>query len=85
MFVFDVECALCQVCANVNVGVLKKLKLMDIIDGAAAAARHTGLTRRQIYRLVEAGHLPVVRMGRRLYFRASELDKAFSPNIANDA
>lgn len=49
----------------------------DLLFGAAAAAAHTGLTRRIIYHLVEAGALPVIRKGRRLYFRRSELDQAF--------
>lgn len=50
---------------------------LDLIEGAAAAAAFTGLSRRKIYRLVELGHLPTVRKGRRLYFRKSELDRAF--------
>jgi excisionase family DNA binding protein len=50
----------------------------DLIEGAADAATFTGLSRRKIYRLVEQGHMPSVRKGRRLYFRKSELDAAFS-------
>lgn len=50
----------------------------DLIEGADAAAMFTGLSRRKIYRLVELGHVPAVRKGRRLYFRKSELDRAFS-------
>ncbi|MCW1381967.1 helix-turn-helix domain-containing protein [Novosphingobium sp. KCTC 2891] len=50
----------------------------DLIDGAEAAAAFTGLSRRQIYRLVEHGHLPVIRKGRRLFFRKSEVERAFS-------
>ena len=49
----------------------------DLIEGAASAAAFTGLSRRKIYRLVEQGHVPTVRKGRRLYFRRSELDRAF--------
>lgn len=49
----------------------------DLIEGAADAAAFTGLSRRKIYRLVELGHLPAVRKGRRLYFRKSEVDRAF--------
>ena len=49
----------------------------DLIVGADAAAAEIGITARQVYALVEAGHLPVTRMGRRLYFRKSELDAAF--------
>jgi excisionase family DNA binding protein len=50
----------------------------DLLPGAAQAAAYTGLPRRVIYRLTEQGHLPVIRKGRRLYFRRSELDHAFS-------
>ena len=50
---------------------------MDLIEGAADAAAYTGLTRRQIYRLAEDGHLPLIRKGRQLFFRKSELDEAF--------
>ena len=50
----------------------------DLVSGANGAAAFIGLTRRQIYHLVEGGHLPVVRMGRRMFFRKSELEEAFS-------
>lgn len=50
----------------------------DLIEGAARAAIFTGLSRRKIYRLAEQGYVPVVRKGRRLYFRKSELECAFS-------
>ena len=49
----------------------------DLIEGASQAAAFTGLSRRKVYRLAELGHVPVVRKGRRLYFRKSELDLAF--------
>ena len=54
----------------------------DLIDGAAKAATYTGLTQRAIYHLVEAGRLPVIRKGRRLYFRKSELEAAFRSEAA---
>lgn len=50
----------------------------DLLDGASAAAAYVGLSRRQIYRLAEQGLVPVIRKGRRLYFRKSELERAFS-------
>ena len=50
----------------------------DLLPGAKAAADYAGLTQRQIYHLVEANHLSAIRMGKRLYFRKSELDRAFS-------
>lgn len=49
----------------------------DLLADAAAAASFTGLTRRQIYHLTEGGLLPVARVGRRLYFRRSELEEVF--------
>lgn len=52
--------------------------LTDLLPSAAAAAAHTGLSRSQIYRLVDQGHIPAIRKGRRLFFRKSELDHAFS-------
>lgn len=56
----------------------------DLIAGAADAARYTGLSRRQVYRLTEQGLLPVIRKGRRLYYRKSELEVAFTSLSAND-
>ena len=50
----------------------------DLLPGASAAAAYIGVTPRAVYHLVEAGHLRVIRMGKRLYFRRSELDRAFS-------
>lgn len=49
----------------------------DLLVGAAAAAAYCGLTQRVIYHLTETGALPVKRIGRRLYYRRSELDDAF--------
>lgn len=50
----------------------------DLIAGAEAAARECGLKPRQIYYMVENGQLACVRMGKRLYFRRTALDRAFS-------
>lgn len=55
---------------------------VDLIDGAAKAAAYTGLSQRAIYHMVEAGLLPVIRKGRRLYFRKSELEAAFRSEAA---
>lgn len=53
----------------------------DLLAGAAAAAAYCGLSQRVIYHLTDAGALPVKRIGRRLYYRKSELDDAFrKPN-----
>jgi excisionase family DNA binding protein len=54
----------------------------DLIAGAEGAASFIGLTPRAIYHMVESGHLPVIRKGRRLYFRKSELEKAFTSEQA---
>ena len=54
----------------------------DLLAGASAAARFVGVGQRAIYHMTEAGHLPVIRKGRRLYYRKSELEKAFSSEAA---
>ena len=56
---------------------MEKIVNLDLIEGASNAAAFTGLSRRKIYRLVEQGHVPVIRKGRRLYFRRNALDSAF--------
>lgn len=50
----------------------------DLLSGADAAAAYIGVTPRAVYHLVEAGHLPAIKKGRKLYFRKSELERAFS-------
>lgn len=50
----------------------------DIIVGARAAAEHCGLSQRWIYSMVERGELPVIRRGRNLLFRKSELEAALT-------
>ena len=49
----------------------------DLIKGAKAAAKFCGLDPRTIYHLVEIGELPAVKKGQVLFFRKSELDRAF--------
>ena len=51
----------------------------DLLKGAKSVERETGgmITRRQVYHLVEQGLLPVIRKGRTMYFRRSELEAAF--------
>lgn len=53
---------------------------IDLIEGAAAAAGVLGLTKRQIYYMVAKNRLPSTRIGNRLYFRKSELERTFSAN-----
>lgn len=50
----------------------------DLIAGADGAAAYLGIPTRSIYHMVSAGHLPVIKKGRRLYFRKAELDQSFS-------
>ena len=50
----------------------------DLLPGANAAAAFIGVTPRAVYHLVEAGNIPVIRIGAKLYFRRSELNRAFS-------
>lgn len=52
----------------------------DLLNGAKAAAEYIGETQRAVYNMAEKGHLPCTRKGRKLYFRKSELDRAFSSN-----
>lgn len=54
----------------------------DLIHGAKAAANYCGLPARTIYHLVEKGELPVIRKGRVLFFRKSELEAAFRSEAA---
>jgi len=53
----------------------------DLLTGANAAAAFVGLTPRAVYHMVEAGHLPAIRKGKRLYFRKSELEAAFRTTV----
>lgn len=55
----------------------------DLVAGARGAAAYIGLTERQIYHMVEGGHLPVIRKGRKLFFRKSELEAAFRSEAAH--
>lgn len=56
----------------------------DLLEGAQGAADYLRLRggRRAIYRMTEAGHLPVIRKGRQLFYRKSDLTKAFSVEAA---
>jgi excisionase family DNA binding protein len=54
----------------------------DLLNGASAAAGYVGVTQRTIYRMADSGHIPVIRKGRKLYFRKSDLDKAFTAEAA---
>ena len=49
----------------------------DLLPSVKAAAAFIGVTERAVYHLVERGHLPVIKIGRKLYFRKSELERVF--------
>lgn len=57
----------------------------DLIKGAKEAAAYLGpaVSPRAVYRLVEVGRLPVIRMGKTMFFRRSQLDAAFRSQAAN--
>lgn len=50
----------------------------DMLSGGQAAALYTGLTKREVYHLVDTGRIPAIRQGKRLFFRKSDLDRAFA-------
>ena len=54
----------------------------DLINGAAEAAKFIGITPRTVYHMVDRGELTVIRKGKRLYFRKSELEAAFRSEAA---
>lgn len=53
----------------------------DLLPGANAAAVFIGVTPRSVYHMVETGQLPVIRKGRKLWFRRSELEAAFRSEV----
>lgn len=59
--------------------------LTDLIKGAKGVEVETDgrIKARQIYHMVEAGQLPVIRKGRSMYFRRSELEAAFRSEIGH--
>lgn len=54
----------------------------EMIKGARAAGAYCGLNTRTIYHLVEIGELPALKKGKVLFFRKSELERAFAPATA---
>lgn len=49
----------------------------DLLEGADEAATYLGLKRGTVYRLVAANEIPAIHKGRKIFFRKSELDRAF--------
>jgi len=50
---------------------------VDLIKGAKEAAEFCGISRRTLYHLVERKEVPVIRKGKTLFFRRSELEATF--------
>lgn len=50
----------------------------DLIKGAKGAAEYLGISERSVYHMSERRLLPVIRKGRMLFYRKSDLDQAFS-------
>ncbi len=52
----------------------------DLLKGAAAAAEYLGpaFNRNSVYHMTKTGHLPVIRRGSLLFYRKSDLDRAFT-------
>jgi excisionase family DNA binding protein len=49
----------------------------DLIKGARAAAAYLGMSERSVYHMTEQGQLPVIRKGRSLFYRKTDLEAAF--------
>lgn len=50
----------------------------DLLPGARAAATFLGVTKRTVYHMAADGRVPAVKIGGKLYFRKSELERTFS-------
>lgn len=57
----------------------------DIITSVKDASAFIRCTPRKVYHMVEKGYLPVIRKGRKLYFRKSELEAAFRSDASQNA
>lgn len=54
----------------------------DLLPGAKSAAEFMGVTPHVVYNLVRNNRLPTVKLGSRLYFRKSALERVFSAGDA---
>ena len=63
---------------------MAQMLLNDLIRGAKGVEADSGgrIRARQVYHMVENGQLPVIRKGRSMYFRRSELEAAFRSDAA---
>lgn len=53
----------------------------DLIRGAKEASSYSGISSQTIYRLCDKGQIPFTRLGRRLFFRRTELDCTFTGDL----
>lgn len=56
---------------------------IDVLKGAKAAGAATGLSAREIFYLVECGHIPARRVGRSLFFSRRALLAALGAHQAS--
>jgi hypothetical protein len=59
----------------------------DLLRGAAAAAEYLGpqFNRNSVYYMTRVGTLPAIRRGSQLFYRKSDLDRAFTAEAAEAA
>lgn len=50
----------------------------DLLEGAAAIGRYIGKSERATFHMIYQGQLPIIRKGRRIFARKSQLDRAFT-------
>lgn len=54
----------------------------ELLDGVKNIANFIGKTERATYHLIHCGHLPVIRKGRKIYARRSEIEASFRSEAA---
>jgi hypothetical protein len=50
----------------------------DLLAGGAAIAAYIGQSERATWHMIYSGELPVIRKGRKIFARKSDLERAFS-------
>lgn len=54
----------------------------DLLEGAAAIGHYIGKSERATFHLIYQNQIPVIRKGRRIFARKSELERSFSSEAA---
>ena len=54
----------------------------DLLSGGAAIAAYIGQSERATWHMIYSGELPIVRKGRKIFARKSELEAAFRADAA---